>query len=178
MNVPLTGPRHRILPTRLGTYYLAAEDGPEGDAIIGVWREDQSYMPSAERLGTRIEGPDPLLDAAAAQILEHLDGSRTDFTLPLRPQGTPFQQQVWAVLRAIPCGSTTTYGQIARQIGSPRAAQAVGRAVGTNPISVLVPCHRVLGSAGALTGYAGGVETKRALLELEGAIAPALVDER
>ena len=105
----------------------------------------------------------------------YFSGREPDFAVPLRPSGTPFQQEVWAALREIPYGQTTTYGAIARQMaarrGLPRlSAQAVGGAVGRNPICILVPCHRVLGADGSLTGYAGGVERKRWLLESEGAL--------
>lgn len=159
-------PRHRRLPTSLGTYVLAAE----GDAVTGLWREEQSHFPSPERLGEPAPATDPVLDTAAEQLLAYLAGEREDFDLPLAPRGTPFQQSVWARLRTIPRGTTTTYGRIAQDLERPRAAQAVGAAVGSNPISIVVPCHRVLGTSGSLTGYAGGIETKQALLVLEGAL--------
>ncbi|ATG55439.1 cysteine methyltransferase [Brachybacterium ginsengisoli] len=160
-----SGPRHRRVATPLGVYLIAAE----GDALVGVWRLDQSHFPRPERLGSAVTGTDPLLDAAERQLLDYLDGAREGFDLPLDARGTDFQREVWAQLRTIPRGSTTTYGEIARALDRPRAAQAVGAAVGSNPLSIVVPCHRVLGSAGAMTGYAGGIETKQALLLLEGA---------
>lgn len=156
-------PRHRVLATPLGEYLIAAE----GQAITGVWRRDQAYFPAAARLG--VAAPDdPLLKRAAEQLTAYLSGERAEFDLPLAPRGTDFQHRVWTALRAIPRGRTTTYGALARELGSPRGAQAVGRAVGTNPISIVIPCHRVLSSTGTLTGYAGGVDTKQALLRLEG----------
>lgn len=110
----------------------------------------------------------PLLVQAKAQLSEYFAGTRQEFTLPLSPKGTPFQQKVWAALQTIPYGQTRSYGEIARQIGSPKAARAVGMANHHNPIAILIPCHRVVGQNGALTGYAGGLERKKALLQLEG----------
>lgn len=104
---------------------------------------------------------------AMTQLGEYFDGTRTQFDLALAPQGTQFQQTVWAALREIPYGQTTTYSQIAREIGRPAAVRAVGGANGKNPLSIVVPCHRVIGRDGALTGYAGGVERKERLLEIE-----------
>jgi methylated-DNA-[protein]-cysteine S-methyltransferase len=106
--------------------------------------------------------------AARNQVLAYFAGRRREFDLQLAPPGTPFQQRVWALLRAIPYGETRTYGQIATQLGNPAAARAVGRANATNPICVIVPCHRVIGASGALTGFAFGNDLKRRLLELEG----------
>lgn len=163
---PTDAPRHRWLPTPLGDYVIAAE----GESLTGVWREAQAHFPGASRLGDPVPGPDALLDAAAAQLREYLEGERVAFDLPTAARGTDFQQAVWRHLTTIPRGSTTTYGAIARALGAPRAAQAVGAAVGANPLSIVVPCHRVLASNGALTGYAGGVETKLALLRLEGVL--------
>ena len=115
----------------------------------------------------------PVLVAAAAQLAEYFDGSRTEFDLPLAPVGTDFQQRVWAELRLIGYGSTASYGQIAHRLGLTNAAsRAVGLANSRNPIPIVVPCHRVIGANGTLTGYAGGIERKQALLELE---SPALV---
>ena len=110
----------------------------------------------------------PLLDAAEAQLREYFAGARRTFDLPLAPHGTAFQQRVWAALRAIPYGETRTYGELAAAIGSPNASRAVGMANHRNPISIVIPCHRVIGANGTLTGYAGGLEVKRRLLALEG----------
>ncbi len=121
------------------------------------------------------EKSDRVIDAARKQLDAYFAGRRQIFDLPLAPQGTPFQRSVWARLAQIPFGATTTYGAIANEIGAPRAVRAVGASVGRNPISIIVPCHRVLGASGALTGFAGGVERKRFLLALEqGEIARAL----
>lgn len=110
----------------------------------------------------------PLLDAAEAQLREYFAGERRTFDLPLAPHGTAFQQRVWAALRAIPYGETRTYGELAAAIDSPNASRAVGMANHRNPIPIIIPCHRVIGANGTLTGYAGGLEVKRKLLALEG----------
>lgn len=110
----------------------------------------------------------PLLDAAEAQLHEYFARTRRTFDLPLDPRGTAFELRVWAALRTIPYGETRSYGTIAAAIGSPQAARAVGMANHRNPLPILIPCHRVIGADGSLTGYAGGLETKRRLLALEG----------
>lgn len=157
--------RHLRTTTPLGEYVLAAR----GEALSGIWRIGQAHFPPPTQLGT--ESPsDPFLCRAADQLREYLSGTREELDLPTAAEGTAFQQAVWSQLRQIPRGQTTTYGAIARDLGRPRAAQAVGAAVGANPLSILVPCHRVLAADGRLTGYAGGVETKRTLLVLEGAL--------
>ena len=164
---PVSGRVHRHLQTALGTYVLAAD----GDALVGVWREAQKKFPTPARLGEPAAGRHTVLDEAEQQLLDYLAGRREAFELSLAPGGTRFQQAVWDHLSTIPRGATATYGEIASALGRPRAAQAVGAAVGSNPLSIVVPCHRVVGSTGGLTGYAGGVETKRALLILEGALS-------
>jgi methylated-DNA-[protein]-cysteine S-methyltransferase len=120
------------------------------------------------------QGDAAAVAAAAIQLEQYFAGERTDFDLDLELAGTPFERRVWEEVRAIPYGETATYAEIARQIGRPSACRAVGRANGRNPVAVIVPCHRVVGSDGSLTGYAGGIEMKRALLDLErGALALA-----
>lgn len=114
---------------------------------------------------------DDVLRTAAAQLAAYFDGGRAPFTVPVRPEGTPFQRRVWAALREIPHGRTVGYGALAGRLGEPGAAQAVGAANGRNPVAVVVPCHRVVGADGALVGYAGGLARKRALLDLESAQA-------
>lgn len=113
----------------------------------------------------------PLLEAID-QLRAYFYGERNDFDLPLAAEGTSFQQKVWDALRRIPCGATTTYGDIARQIGRPTASRAVGAANGRNPLPIVVPCHRVIGANGQLTGFAGGLKLKKALLDHEQRIAP------
>jgi methylated-DNA-[protein]-cysteine S-methyltransferase len=149
----------------LGRMLLAATDR----GLAGVWFEGQKHGPDA---GGWPEDPaHPVLVEAAAQLRAYFAGERDTFDLPLDLQaGTPFQQSVWNALRAIPTGGTTSYAQLARGLGKASAARAIGAAVGRNPLSVVVPCHRVLGTGGALTGYAGGLERKTALLRLEGAL--------
>ena len=109
-------------------------------------------------------------DLAAEQLAEYFAGTRRAFTVPLRPAGTPFQRQVWEALQTIPYGETAAYGQVARQIGRPSAARAVGMAIHHNPIAVIIPCHRVVGANGALTGYAAGLPMKRRFLEWEATV--------
>ena len=150
----------------LGTMLLAATDR----GLAGVWFVGQRHGPDAS--GWREDPAHPVLREAIAQLTAYYAGERTSFELPLDLRfGTPFQQSVWAALQAIPRGGTTSYAEIARRLGRPQAARAIGAAVGRNPVSIVVPCHRVLGTGGALTGYAGGLERKTALLQLEGALA-------
>jgi methylated-DNA-[protein]-cysteine S-methyltransferase len=108
---------------------------------------------------------------AIAQLEEYFAGERREFSLPLQPVGTPFQKAVWSALRTIPYGTTISYGELARRIGQPSASRAVGAANGANPLPIIVPCHRVIGADRSLTGFGGGLETKRFLLALEGGIA-------
>lgn len=144
--------------TPFGPMSLLGETG----AITGLRLPGQ-----AAPTGTPREGP--VLTRARAQLLEYLGGTRREFDLPLAPVGTAFQRAVWAVLRAIPYSETRTYAQIAADLGRPTAVRAVGGANHRNPIAIFIPCHRVVGADGSLTGYAGGLELKRKLLELEGA---------
>lgn len=129
---------------------------------------DESAV-SAMRFGAGgAQDASPLLDAAEAQLREYFAGARRTFDLPLAPHGTAFQQRVWMVLRAIPYGETRTYGELAAAIDSPNASRAVGMANHRNPIPIIIPCHRVIGANGTLTGHAGRLEVKRKLLALEG----------
>ena len=150
----------------LGPVRLAAS--PKG--LCGLWFEGQRHYPEALE-GERAwptANDHPVLKQAATQLQQVLTGERQHFSLALDlGGGTPFQQAVWQALLQIPAGETCSYGALAQAVGAPAAARAVGAAVGRNPISVVVPCHRVLGAGGALTGYAGGLERKRALLALE-----------
>lgn len=114
------------------------------------------------------EGRHPLLEHAKRQLDEYFSGNRRQFDLPLAPRGTTFQLQVWNALRTIPFGQTRSYAQQAQTIGKPKAMRAVGAANGRNPIPIIIPCHRVIGASGALTGFGGGLPTKRFLLQLEG----------
>jgi methylated-DNA-[protein]-cysteine S-methyltransferase len=136
------------------------------DGLAGIlWPNDR---PDRVRLGPQREQPDhPLLLEVAQQISEYFAGDRSEFSVPLDFAGTAFQNEVWRALLTIPYGETRTYAQIAMQIGRPSAARAVGAANGRNPISIIVPCHRVLGADGALTGFAGGLPAKAYLLAFE-----------
>ena len=134
--------------------------------LAGVWFEGQKHHPGV--LAAPVRSEDPLLGEAATQLKLYFAGESTAFALPLDLLGTEFQQSVWRALLAIPTGSTQTYGGIAQHVGSAKAVRAIGGAVGRNPVSVIVPCHRVVGSDGSLTGYAGGTNRKLALLKLEG----------
>lgn len=154
--------RYDLVTTSLGAVTIVATD----DAITGVYFSDQRRRPDDAEFGRHVDD-DALLDAAASQLLEYLEGDRTDFDLPVSTHGDKFHQAVWDALRAIPYGTTTTYGRVAAEIGMPRQAQRVGQAVGRNPVGIVIPCHRVIGADGSLTGYAGGLERKRHLLELE-----------
>ena len=150
----------------LGPMLLAATDR----GLCGVWFVGQRHGPDAS--GWREDPRHPLLLQGIAQLRAYFAGERQAFDLPLDLQaGTPFQQSVWQQLLAIPPGGTTSYAELARRIGRAQAARAVGAAVGRNPVSIFVPCHRVIGTGGSLTGYAGGLERKTALLRLEGALA-------
>ena len=132
--------------------------------------QDHSHPPSADLLGPRVQTG---FDAAIAQLDEYFTGARREFTLPLALHGTPFQLRVWELLRAIPYGETRSYSDLSHQLGNPAAIRALATANGRNPVSIIVPCHRVIGADGSLVGYAGGLERKRFLLELEGAWVPA-----
>ena len=116
---------------------------------------------------TGARSDEPLLREAEAQLLAYFAGERTGFDLPLSPRGTDFQRRVWSAVGDVPTGATTTYSAVAAAVGRPSACRAVGAANGRNPLPIVVPCHRVVGTAGALTGYGGGLERKRALLDLE-----------
>ena len=125
------------------------------------------------RLAHWREGDNAVLQAARVQLSEYFGGTRTCFELPLAPQGTPFQQQVWFALADIPYGQTASYAQLALRVGKPTAMRAVGAANGRNPLPIVLPCHRVIGADGSLTGFGGGLPTKQFLLELEGALPRA-----
>ena len=125
------------------------------------------FLQAAQAPAGLEEKQTPLLRRAAAQLEAYFAGKRQHFDLPLAPEGTGFEQQVWKLLRAIPYGQTCTYGDLARRLNNPRAARAVGGACHRNPLPIFIPCHRVVGAAGKLTGYAGGLPIKKTLLDLE-----------
>jgi methylated-DNA-[protein]-cysteine S-methyltransferase len=151
----------------IGTIIAAACDG----AISGLWFNEQKYFP-AEVLSWEAAPDYPVFSVLRSWLDSYFKGNNPEISFPLAPTGSVFRQTVWRILREIPYGCTTTYGAIAKQIAAEQkkvqvSAQAVGGAVGHNPISILIPCHRVLGSGGGLTGYAGGLDKKQALLDLE-----------
>lgn len=156
--------RHAYAPTRLGDLLLVVDGG----ALTGVYFEGHTYPPAAETIGERVdEEADPVLAQAARELREYLAGDRRAFDIPIATNGDPLSERVWQCLRRIPYGGTTSYGVIAEELGNRSLAQRVGQAVGHNPISIVIPCHRVLGADGSLTGFAGGLDRKRALLDLE-----------
>jgi methylated-DNA-[protein]-cysteine S-methyltransferase len=146
----------------LGTLQLTAEGGK----LTGVHFPGQKHDRPAQPHWQRADD-EPVLAQARGQLAEYFAGQRTSFDLPLAPAGTPFQQAVWRALLEVPFGATSTYGAIARAVGRPAAVRAVGSAVGANPLGIVVPCHRIIGRDGTLTGYAGGLERKAKLLALE-----------
>lgn len=145
--------------------------GGSGGALSGLWILGEKHAPEIDSSWQQNDG---LFTEARRQLDEYFAGTRVEFDLPLAPEGTAFQQQVWDGLRRIPHGRTKTYGQLAAEIGNPKAMRAVGLANGRNPISIIVPCHRVIGANGTLTGYGGGLKAKAWLLEHEGQKSPEL----
>ena len=156
--------RYRRMPSCVGELLLIHSVQESLSGLVGIYSESHRWS---------IETPEEwvedraLLEPVVVQLEEYFDGGRTEFDLPLAPAGTPFQREVWALLQRIPYGATTTYGEMAAQLGNPNASRAVGAANGRNPISIVIPCHRAIGKNGTLTGYAGGLEMKRKLLDLE-----------
>lgn len=156
-------PTHVVLDSPVGPLTLVATDG----ALSGLYMEKQRHLPSEETFGAPDDpGAEPFA-TVAAQLTAYFAGELTEFDVPLDLHGTPFQQRVWTALQGIPYGETTTYGELAAELGNPSASRAVGLANGRNPVSVIVPCHRVVGSTGSLTGYGGGLDRKRYLLDFE-----------
>ena len=156
---------HTVIDSPVGPLTLVAQDG----AITCLYMDAQRHRPGDAELGD----PDPRgreaepFKTVAGQLDAYFAGELTTFELPLAPSGSAFQQRVWAALQEIPYGQTESYGELAERIGSPGGARAVGLANGKNPLSIVIPCHRVVGSDGSLTGYGGGLERKKALLDLE-----------
>lgn len=151
---------HTVVDSPIGPLTLVASDR----VLIALYMREHRHRPESSAFGA---ATDEGFTDAIQQLDEYFRGERTEFALPMAAQGTAFQRKVWAALRGIPYGETVTYGQLAATIGRPTASRAVGLANGRNPISVVVPCHRVVGSNGKLTGYGGGIERKRFLLEHE-----------
>lgn len=156
--------RHTVIDSRLGKLTLVAHD----DDLTGVYFQHHWHSPAADALGRYVEATsDELFDRAKTQLDEYLGGKRTQFDLPVVLAGEPCQRRVWDLLADITYGQTVTYGELAAKLADGTTAYEVGQAVGRNPLSIIVPCHRVVGKNGALTGYAGGLKRKRFLLDLE-----------
>ncbi|MFJ1748190.1 methylated-DNA--[protein]-cysteine S-methyltransferase [Streptomyces sp. NPDC088116] len=153
---------HTVADSPYGPLTLVATDG----VLSGLYMAEQRHRPLEETFGA----PDPRpFTETLSQLAAYFDGELTEFDLPLRLNGTPFQRAVWAQLQRIPYGETRSYGELADALGKPAASRAVGLANGKNPISIIVPCHRVIGSTGGLIGYGGGLDRKQRLLVFEGA---------
>ena len=152
--------RHAVADSPVGPLTLVERDGRLG----GLYMADQRHLPDPTSFGPR---DDRSLPQAREQLTAYFSGQLQEFDLPLALLGTPFQLQVWDALRSVPYGDTCTYGALAAAIGRPAAVRAVGAANGRNPVCIVLPCHRVVGSTGQLTGYAGGVDKKAKLLALE-----------
>jgi methylated-DNA-[protein]-cysteine S-methyltransferase len=151
---------HLILDTPIGPLTVVATE----TSIVNIRFPGQSNEADGERV---LRGDHPVLDRAVEQLDEYFAGARTDFDLPLEPTGTPFQRTAWTALETIPYGDTISYGEQARRLGDKNKSRAVGAANGQNPIPIVVPCHRVVGSNGHLTGFGGGIDTKAWLLDHE-----------
>ena len=156
---------HRSKPMDSPVGRLTLIGGDAGLAAV-LWETDTPARVPLQ--ATALAGQHPILNEAEQQLTEYFAGQRRSFSIPLDFVGTPFQKQVWQALIAIPYGETRTYAELARQIGQPAAVRAVGAANGKNPISIIAPCHRVIGASGKLTGFAGGLAAKAWLLDLEG----------
>lgn len=156
--------RHTTLATDLGDLLAVAE----GDALVGLYFPGHWHPPAVGSIGVEVPATgDALFEATRSELAEYFRGERTAFSVATTTRGDAFSERVWDLLATIPYGTTTTYGAIARELGNVNLAQRVGQAVGHNPVSILIPCHRVIGSDGSLTGYAGGLDRKAALLALE-----------
>jgi methylated-DNA-[protein]-cysteine S-methyltransferase len=153
---------HTVIDSPIGELTLVAGDG----VLSGIYFPGHWHMPTTKVFGTRVEGG---FEQAREQLGEYFAGERTEFELATTVAGEELQLRVWGLIDRIPYGQTTTYGEMAQELGDQALAREVGAAVGRNPLSIVVPCHRVVGKDGKLTGYAGGLERKRFLLELEGA---------
>ena len=156
---------HTVIESPYGPLTLVADDD---GALCGLYMVDQRHRPPEESFGTRDDTP---FAVAADQLQAYFAGELKEFTLQLRLHGTPFQQQVWDQLRRIPYGETRSYGDLADALGNPGASRAVGLANGKNPVGIIVPCHRVVGANGSLTGYGGGLDRKQRLLDFESGAA-------
>lgn len=160
----MTTRRHGVVRSDLGELTMVA-DGP---ALVGIYFPNHWHLPPESDYGALVDADgDPVFTVAVRELNEYAAGERQSFDVPVQTAGDDFSERVWAMLREIPYGETTTYGALAVRLGNRHLAQRVGQCVGRNPISVIIPCHRVVGADGSLTGYAGGLENKRRLLDIE-----------
>ncbi|MEV2215473.1 methylated-DNA--[protein]-cysteine S-methyltransferase [Streptomyces sp. NPDC050997] len=156
--------QHTVIDSPYGPLTLVADDG----VLCGLYMTDQRHRPAEETFGARAQTP---FAAAEEELEAYFAGELKEFTLELGLHGTPFQRSVWSHLRKIPYGETRTYGELADALGNPTASRAVGLANGRNPVGIIVPCHRVVGANGGLTGYGGGLDRKQRLLDFESGTA-------
>ena len=173
MSTATTTTRHVVIDSPVGPLTLVSDDGDDS-GLTGLYYPGHWTRPDRTAFGSPVEqGDDRGFDEAIAQLSEYFAGERRDFDLPLTPHGSERAHRVWRLLAEIPYGQTTTYGELARSIGDGVSPRAIGGFVGHNPLSIFIACHRVVGSTGQLTGYAGGLDRKQYLLELEKAIPAA-----
>lgn len=172
MTATTTGTAHTIIESPLGPLTLVTREG----ALAGVYMTQQRHLPPEDTFGPRVTTSDvPVFTRTAEQLAAYFAGDLRDFDIDLSTSGTPFQCRVWAALRDIPYGETASYGELAAALGQPSASRAVGLANGKNPVSIIVPCHRVVGANGSMTGYGGGIARKRWLLDFEGGTQQTLL---
>jgi O-6-methylguanine DNA methyltransferase len=168
----LSASAHTIVDSPVGPLTLVTREG----GLAGLYMTQQRHRPPQETFGPQVAADDiPVLARTTEQLAGYFAGDITDFNIDLSTSGTPFQSRVWAALRDIPYGETVSYGELAAVLGQPNASRAVGLANGKNPVGIIVPCHRVVGANGSMTGYGGGVERKRWLLSFESGAQQAVL---
>ncbi|MFJ3924650.1 methylated-DNA--[protein]-cysteine S-methyltransferase [Streptomyces sp. NPDC090022] len=155
--------QHTVVDSPYGPLTLVAADG----VLCGLYMTGQRHRPAEESFGERVDVREEPFPEVVRQLTAYFEGELTEFDVPMRLDGTEFQRSVWAQLRRIPYGETWSYGRLAAELGKPNASRAVGLANGKNPIGIIVPCHRVIGASGSMTGYGGGLDRKERLLALE-----------
>ncbi|MFJ8162728.1 methylated-DNA--[protein]-cysteine S-methyltransferase [Streptomyces sp. NPDC096136] len=157
---------HTVVDSPYGALTLVATDG----VLSGLYMTGQRHRPAEESFGERVAQEEEPFPEVVRQLAAYFAGELTEFTVPVRLEGTAFQRSVWEQLVRIPYGQTWSYGRLAAELGKPGASRAVGLANGKNPVGIIVPCHRVIGASGSMTGYGGGIERKVRLLEFEGGV--------
>ncbi|MCX5193488.1 methylated-DNA--[protein]-cysteine S-methyltransferase [Streptomyces sp. NBC_00249] len=161
----MSSKQHTVVDSPYGPLTLVAADG----VLCGLYMTGQRHRPAEESFGERVAATEEPFPEVVRQLGSYFAGELTEFTVPVRLEGTAFQRSVWEQLVRIPYGQTWSYGKLAAELGKPNASRAVGLANGKNPVGIIVPCHRVIGASGSMTGYGGGIERKVRLLEFEGA---------